>query len=99
MKRKNKQEQKVWLAASSTGRLPPAIETGGKRPLDEVVWIAQQTRRRLKRITISLCSTCPSKNRPVLAILTDITNNLNSRRTVPLTVVNTRKTKQPQNMD
>ena len=29
MKRKNKQEQKVWLAASSPGRLPPAIETGG----------------------------------------------------------------------
>ena len=56
MKRKNKQEQKVWLAASSPGRLPLAIETGGKRPRDEVVWIAQQTRRRLKRITISLCS-------------------------------------------
>ena len=54
MKRKNKQEQKVWLAASSQGRLPLAIETGGKRPRDEVVWIAQQ--RRLKRITISLCS-------------------------------------------
>ena len=54
MKRKSKQEQKVWLAASSQGRLPLAIETGGKRPRDEVVWIAQQ--RRLKRITISLCS-------------------------------------------
>lgn len=44
MKNQNKEKQKVWLAASSPGRFPPAIETGGKRPRDEVVWIAQQTR-------------------------------------------------------
>jgi len=44
IKRKNKQEQKVWLATSSPGRLSPALEGGEKRPRDEVVWIAQQIR-------------------------------------------------------
>lgn len=36
MKRKNKQEQKVWLATSSPGRFPPALEVGEKRPGDQV---------------------------------------------------------------
>ena len=40
MKRKNKLEQKVWLATSSPGRLPQALEVGEKRHRDEVVWIA-----------------------------------------------------------
>ena len=45
MKRKNKQEQKVWLATSSPGRYPPPQEPGEqgeKRRGDEAVWIAQQ---------------------------------------------------------
>lgn len=42
MKRNNKQEQKVWLATSSPGRFSLTSGAGGKRPGDEVVWIAQQ---------------------------------------------------------
>ena len=42
MKRNNKQEQKVWLATSSPGRFSLTSGVGGKRPGDEVVWIAQQ---------------------------------------------------------